>query len=68
MDKPNSDADVLDKVINFWQPRYPDRTLTREDARQIIENVTAFFTTVQRWADGATDAATDDARARPPET
>jgi hypothetical protein len=42
-------ATILDETVQFWQPRSL-RTLTHEDARQAIENVTGFFTTLQRWA------------------
>jgi hypothetical protein len=33
--------ELLDRTIAVWQPYYADR-LTDEDAREIIENVTAF--------------------------
>jgi hypothetical protein len=45
----NETADLIEDTIGFWQPRY-GRPLTREDARQIIENLVGFFTTLQRWA------------------
>jgi hypothetical protein len=35
--------DLLDKTIGVWQPYTPDRILTREDAREIIVNMTGFF-------------------------
>ncbi len=49
-------GDFLDETIAFWQPRYPDRKLTREDARQMIHNVAGFFSLLQKWTD--TEAAT----------
>jgi hypothetical protein len=55
--QPETSGDILDETIRRWQPRYPDRTLTREDARQIIENVSGFFSILQRWADAVPDAA-----------
>ena len=39
----------LEETIQFWQPQY-SRSLTVEDARQMVENVTGFFTTLQRWS------------------
>jgi hypothetical protein len=38
----------LDKTIQVWQPLY-EQTLTRKDARQIIENVYAFFDLTSSW-------------------
>ncbi len=38
----------LEKTIEVWQPYYK-RELTLEDARQIQENVTGFFTTLLEW-------------------
>lgn len=37
--------EVLDEVINIFQPRSPV-PLTREDAREIYENLTGFFNTL----------------------
>lgn len=42
------DPAFLDKTIAFWQPR-TTRALTREDARQIIENTTGFFRVLAEW-------------------
>jgi hypothetical protein len=39
---------LLDETIAFWQPRV-GRELSREDARQILENLTGFFRTLARW-------------------
>jgi len=41
----------LDKTIQVWQSHY-EQTLTREDARQIIENVYAFFDLTSSWDAG----------------
>jgi hypothetical protein len=41
--------DFLDETIAFWQPRYGDRQLIREDARQIVENHTGFFRLLAGW-------------------
>ncbi len=42
------DPAFLDKTIAFWQPRTA-RALTREDARQMIENMTGFFQVLAEW-------------------
>jgi hypothetical protein len=39
----------LEETLQFWRQR-TSRTLTHEDARQMVENVTGFFTTLQRWS------------------
>ena len=39
--RPRYSRQPLDKTIAVWQPYYPAR-LTDEDAREIIENVSAF--------------------------
>ena len=36
-------------AIETWQPRL-DRDLSREDARQIVENVTGFFSILAEWS------------------
>ena len=40
---------VLEETRAFWQSR-TSRVLTQEDARQAMENLNGFFTTLQRWA------------------
>ncbi len=40
---------LLDATLAVWQPRV-DRELTREDARQIVENVVGFFDVLARWS------------------
>lgn len=56
----NSDgADLLDQTIAVWQP-YSDRPLSREDARQIVENVTGFFSVLKDWM------STELSESRPP--
>jgi hypothetical protein len=42
------DEAFLDKTIALFQSR-TDRTLTREDAREMIENVTGFFRILGEW-------------------
>ncbi len=41
-------ADFIDQTIGIWQKR-TERKLTREDGREIIENITGFFTILQDW-------------------
>jgi hypothetical protein len=38
----------LDETIKFWQPRM-QRDLSREDARQITENLNGFFRLLLEW-------------------
>ncbi len=49
--KPSNAANdnLIDRTIETWQPRL-DRNLSREDARQIVENVTGFFSILAEWA------------------
>jgi hypothetical protein len=51
----------LKETVRFWQPR-TSRPLTPEDARQMVENVTGFFTTLQRWS-AAADTRRSEAEA-----
>jgi hypothetical protein len=39
---------LIDDTIDVWQP-YTSRRLTREDARQITENVCGFFNVLLEW-------------------
>ncbi len=46
----NADNDnLIDRTIEMWQSRH-DRDLSREDARQIVENVTGFFSILAEWS------------------
>ncbi len=49
--KPSNAANdnLIDRTIETWQPRI-DRDLSREDARQIFENVTGFFSMLAEWS------------------
>ena len=38
----------LDHTLEVWQPR-ASRRLTREDARQIAENLSGFFSLLLEW-------------------
>jgi hypothetical protein len=52
-----NDDEHLNKTLAAWQPR-ASRELTREDARQIVENVTGFFKTLLEWDATLNDEAT----------
>lgn len=41
-------GDFIDQTIAIWQPRAKQQ-LTREDGREIIENMTSFFRILQEW-------------------
>ena len=51
----------IDQTIDFWQ-QHTSRTITREDARQIIQNVKGFFRVLMEWEEAAEqcDASPDD--------
>jgi excisionase family DNA binding protein len=57
---------LLEDTARFWQPR-ASRTLTQEDARQMVENVVGYFATLQRWsaAAGVEEAAEISRMTRP---
>jgi len=38
----------MQQTIDFWQAHYP-QTLTDQDAREIVENVTGFFCILAEW-------------------
>lgn len=58
----SSNSPFIDDTLAYWQP-ISDRVLTREDAREIIENLSGFFAVLLEWdaedrqraASGATD-------------
>jgi hypothetical protein len=63
---------LIKRTRQVWQPRL-GRNLSREDARQIAENVTGFFTLLAEWSraempapanDGGNDAASKPSEAR----
>jgi hypothetical protein len=49
--KPSHGANhnLIDRTREVWQPRL-GRDLTREDARQIAENVTGLFAILAEWS------------------
>ena len=50
--------DLIDRTLATWRPRV-DFPLTRDDACQIIGNVSGFFSILAEWAKA--DAANDHA-------
>jgi hypothetical protein len=58
--------DLIDRTIGLWQP-HSQRDLSREDARQIVENVTGFFSILHEWSRAAAVAAANDNRERSPD-
>jgi hypothetical protein len=40
---------LIDRTREVWSPHF-GRDLSREDARQIIQNVTGFFTILAEWS------------------
>jgi len=50
---------LIDQTVELWQPR-SRRALSREDARQMVENVTGFFVVLAEWSRAeATPSAKD---------
>ena len=41
-------GDFIDETVAIWQRR-TERQLTREDGREMIENMTGFFRVLQEW-------------------
>ena len=51
----------VDQTLKVWQPRASE-LLTREDSRQISENVTGFFTILLEWEAAERNAAGKNAK------
>ena len=47
--KRQPEGDLIGRTRQVWQPRL-GRDLSREDARQIAENVTGFFAVLAEWS------------------
>ena len=45
---PEFSEESIDETIEFWSPRY-GRRLSREEAREILVNLTGFVRTLLRW-------------------
>jgi hypothetical protein len=59
--KPSDAANdnLIDRTITLWRPRLR-RDLSREDARQIAENVTGFFSILHEWSRANAPVADND--------
>ena len=64
LSEPANDS-LINQTIRVWQPRCP-HSLSREDARQIVENVTGFFSILHEWSRAEAVAAANDNRERSP--
>jgi len=42
------EGDFIDQTFDIWQKRN-ERKLKREDGREIIENISGFFSILQEW-------------------
>jgi hypothetical protein len=56
--KPAND-NLFDKTLAVWQP-LSRRILSREDTREIAENVTGFFSILHEWANGEVPPTAND--------
>jgi hypothetical protein len=54
-------ASLINHTRRVWQRRL-GRNLGREDARQIIDDVTGFFNVLSEWAEASTPANDDGVR------
>ena len=59
-----ANENLIDRTIELWQPRLR-RELSREDARQILENVTGFFSLLSQWSKSETTPPASDVRPLP---
>jgi hypothetical protein len=50
---------LIDRTREVWKPRL-GRDLSREDARQIAENVTGFFSILAEWSRALTPVPAND--------
>ena len=50
---------LIDRTRQVWQPRI-GRDLSREDSRQIAENVTGFFSILAEWSRAETPRPAND--------
>ena len=61
----NHKDNLIRRTRAVWQPRL-GRDLSREDARQIAENMTGFFSVLAEWSRAARPAPAKDAPLRAP--
>jgi hypothetical protein len=56
---PAANDNLIDQTIAVWQPRLR-REISREEARQIAENFTGFFSILHEWSRGEAPPAAND--------
>jgi hypothetical protein len=63
---PAANDNLIERTRRFWTPRL-GRDLSREDARQVAENVTGFFAILAEWSrvEPLASANDNDAHAAP---
>ncbi len=44
----DKEDELIERTLRLWQPYYPYQ-LSREDAREILENVKAYFSLLKEW-------------------
>jgi hypothetical protein len=54
-----NDHNLIDRTRVVWQPRL-GRDLSREEARQIAENITGFFAVLAEWSRAETPVPASD--------
>jgi hypothetical protein len=52
---------LIERTRKIWKPRL-GRDLSREDARQIAENITGFFSILHEWSRASMPASANDNR------
>jgi hypothetical protein len=55
----SANDNLLDKTLAVWRPR-SYRELSREDAREIAENISGFFSVLNDWSRAANATAAND--------
>ena len=56
---PAANDNLIDRTHEIWQTRL-ERDLSREDARQIVENVTGFFALLAKWSQAEMPSSAND--------
>jgi hypothetical protein len=50
---------IIERTLEIWQPR-TSRKLTREDGRQMVENISGFFDVLGEWEAKEREAGVKD--------
>ncbi len=56
-----TDEDLIDRTADLWEGRL-GRAVSRDDARQIAENMVGFFSLLAEWSRAGTPPAANDNR------